>query len=249
MPGEPSELPQHYGSKAMDGELVKRASSPMIPSSPSRAYQPAPRLTYSPERTPVEVHQYTSSAVEGGGLRRRPSSNNVPQQRRYSQGDYDQRPSFQSESRRPLKARDDGWYRDEVRGYSSRDDYLPHPDAIERSRPPRTYRNIEGWERGPNTASKPYFDDNLRDRDLERGDYSGERKREYEESVDGYNYEQQKNPNRHTIDFKNLTAEERAEVMRLPWTQWMNSNVKNRMLLPSFALRGITNKVQTSSQR
>jgi aquaporin related protein len=75
----------------------------------------------------------------------------------------------------------------------------------------------------------------LRDRDLEKGD-SGDRKREYDESVDGYNYEQHESSNRKTIDIKNLTPEERAEMLRLPWTQWMNSNVKNRVPPPSFAL-------------
>lgn len=34
------------------------------------------------------------------------------------------------------------------------------------------------------------------------------------------------------IDFKDLTREERKEVMRLPWTQWMNSDVKNRKSTP-----------------
>jgi aquaporin related protein len=54
---------------------------------------------------------------------------------------------------------------------------------------------------------------------LERGreDWSHEKKRVSDEeySIDGYNYEAQKNP-RGTIDFKSLTPEERAEVMRLP---------------------------------
>lgn len=70
------------------------------------------------------------------------------------------------------------------------------------------------------------------DRDLERGGWgAAERKRiSDEESIDGYNYDAHKSGNKRSIDFKNLSAEERAEVMRLPWTQWMNSDVKNHFV-------------------
>jgi aquaporin related protein len=230
MPGDgPSELPQHYGSKTSDGELVKR------PNSPDRAYQPSNRLAYSPERTPIDPPYLSGNPddLRGAGLRRRPSQNPT---RRHSGGDYDlPRPSVSADggSRRPLRSRDDGYYRDEDRGWSRRDDYAPHPDSAERSRPPRTYRNVEGWERGPSSASKPYFEESRFDRDLERGreDWSPEKKRisDEEYSVDGYNYDAHRNgQGRGTIDFKSLSPEERAEVMRLPWTQWMNSSVKNR---------------------
>ncbi|KAF8855070.1 aquaporin-like protein [Acephala macrosclerotiorum] len=233
MPGEgPSELPQHYGSRTADGELIKRPNSPPIPpQSPGRAYQS--RITYSPERTPIN-DQYTTADPEsfrGAGLRRRPSGA-VPG-RSQSQGEYDrERPSFtgDSGSRRPLGSRDDEYYRDEDRGWR-RDDYNGHPD-YDRSRPPRPYRNINPYERAPGSASKPYFEETRADRDLERGDWSSDRKRiSDEESVDGYNYEQQKyGSGRATIDFKNLSPQEKAEVLRLPWTQWMNSNFKNHFV-------------------
>ena len=48
-----------------------------------------------------------------------------------------------------------------------------------------------------------------------------------EESVDGYDYEHAKRGGQ-KIDFKSLSPEERAEVMRLPWIQWMNNDFKNR---------------------
>lgn len=59
------------------------------------------------------------------------------------------------------------------------------------------------------------------DRDLERGDWSPEKKRISDEEyiADGYNDDGHKAGGRGTIDFKSLTPEERAEVMRLPWTQ------------------------------
>jgi aquaporin related protein len=114
-----------------------------------------------------------------------------------------------------------------------RDDNAHHPDYVERAKPPRSYRNAEGWEQGPSSASKPYVEESRFNRDLERGreDWSPEEKRisDEEDSLDGYNYDaRRKRPARRTIDFKNLSPEEKAEVMRLPWTQWMNSSVKNR---------------------
>ncbi|KAH6722271.1 aquaporin-like protein [Leptodontidium sp. MPI-SDFR-AT-0119] len=229
MPGEASsELPVHYGGKVMDGELVKRPGSPPIPpASPMRAYQ-QPRIAYSPERTPID--QPFSSDDLRGGLRRRPS-NQAPL-RRHSGGEYDRdRPSFSQDggSRRPLRSRDDGYYRDDERGPSRREDY--HPDSHERSRPPRTYRNVDAWDRAPGSASKPYFEESRMDRDLEAGHgWHPDRKRvSDEESIDGYNYDAHKN-SRPSLNFKSLSAEEKAEVMRLPWTQWMNSDVKNHFV-------------------
>jgi aquaporin related protein len=233
MPGEPSELPLHYGGKTADGELVKRPTSPIVPASPLRSYYQSAHIGYSPERVLNDHQPYPATEPENirgnTGLRRRPS-NHPPSARSQSMGAYDrERPSFsESDSRRGLRSRDDGYYRDDERTTFRRDDY--HPDSFERSRPPRSYRNIEAWERVPGSASKPYFEETKIDRDPERGDWSNmERKRvSDEESVDGYNYDAHKF-NKNTIDFRNLTPEERAEVMRLPWTQWMNSDVKNRM--------------------
>lgn len=210
----------------MDGELIKRPTSPPIPPvSPMRAYH-QPRIGYSPERTPID--QPFSSEDLRGGLRRRPS-NQAPL-RRHSGGEYDgARPSFSQDGgfKRPMRSRDDGYYREEERGFSRRDEY--HPDSNERSRPPRSYRNVDAYERAPGSASKPYFDESRMDRNIEAGGgWSQDRKRiSDEESIDGYNYEGHKN-SRTTLNFKSLSPEEKAEVMRLPWTQWMNSDVKNR---------------------
>ena len=104
---------------------------------------------------------------------------------------------------------------------------------MERSKQPRSSRNAEGWEQGPASTSKPYAGESRFDRDLERGREGwspGEKRNSDEEdSLDGYNYDShRKRPARRTIDFKNLSPEEKAEVLRLPWTQWMNSSIKNR---------------------
>jgi aquaporin related protein len=242
----PSELPLHYGSKTSDGELVKRPASPAGLASPRRSYHPSNSVAYSPEeRTPVDIHQNFSSFDSenprlGSGLRRKPS--NAP--RRYSGGDYErERPSFpmDTSSRKALRSRDDEYYSDREGRASSlrRDEYMQHghPDSYERSRPPRTYRNTMGYDREPPSGTKPYFEESSGEyrggeyRDVERGrdGYNYDRKRSAdEESIDGYNYDAHKRKANGQIDFKNLSKEERAEVMRLPWTQWMDSNVKNR---------------------
>lgn len=258
MPGEsPSELQLHYGSKAMDGELIKRPSSPPLPSSPSRTYHSsARRPNYSPERTPVDPTFAEAENVRAG-LRRRPS--NVNPIRRHSGGEYDsQRPSHPDRSsteKRPMRTRDDGCFREEDRPQSrSRvDDHRGHPDIHEKTRPPRSYRNIDARDRGSSSASKPYFDESggdyrgdhrgATDPDLERGEFSHhspspsryKEVRMDQESIDGYNYDQHKHGKHYlgkpttTIDFQNLSPEERKQVMRLPWTQWMNSDIKNCM--------------------
>ena len=230
----PSELPQHYGSKSSDGELIRRPLTPIL-TTPRRPYNPNPR-GFSPERTSVDVPQYTDPEFPrtSGGLRRRPSGNaNPPLSRRWSGGEYDrERPNFSSveiSSRKASRSRDDQYY-----AADDYDRYYPpraHPDQYERSRPPRTYRNVDGWEKGPSSASKPFFDESRSDynRDLERGEESPWRKKSggSAESVDGYDYENARNPDRR-IDLSNLTPQERAEVMRLPFIQWMNSDFKNR---------------------
>lgn len=47
------------------------------------------------------------------------------------------------------------------------------------------------------------------------------------ENVDGYDYDRAKR-NGQRIVFKILSLGERGEIMRLPWLQWMSSEVKNR---------------------
>ncbi|EHK99099.1 putative Aquaporin-2 [Glarea lozoyensis 74030] len=133
---------------------------------------------------------------------------------------------------------------------SRADEYRSHPDLREKSRPPRTYRNVDAWDRGPGSASKPYFEESREfrgsmDPDLEKGGYSPyKRPSEDQESIDGYNYDQHKKgykpSNAATIDFKNLSPEERKEVMRLPWTQWMHSDFKNHFVATMGEFVGTT---------
>ncbi|KAI9642729.1 hypothetical protein NHQ30_008460 [Ciborinia camelliae] len=265
MSGEGTDLPIFQSNKTADEELARRPGSsqqqlvPVVPvvQSPSKPYQKdnamwSPPLSSHPIMSPSDntpqppVLSTEDLTRPGTALRRRPS---VPPPRRNSGGDYDNKPSFSSDTGRALRAREDLFYSERERdaSLSSRNrvrDDNPHPDYHERSRPPRTYRNIVGWENGP---QKSYFDDSSRsdggrDRDLERGMRdpsaslewaSGERIRRQitSESIDGYNYDShRRNETKGTIDLQNLTPEERAMVMGLPWTAWMNSNFKNHVV-------------------
>ncbi|KAF4637340.1 hypothetical protein G7Y89_g753 [Cudoniella acicularis] len=201
----PSELPLHYGSKTMDGGLIKRPSSPIVPASPLRFYQPGNRLNFSPERTPIDAyHSIKSENPRNAGLRRRPSHQNPI--RRHS-GDFGrERPGFSSEARRPLRSRDNQFYLDEDAVFGR--NIHSHLNFRERSRPPRG-------------------------RDLERGEYSPNKKTRHSEddsSVDGYNYEARKCFNRGTVYYKSLIKEEKKEALPLPWLAWMNSSVKNHFV-------------------
>ncbi|KAH8592792.1 hypothetical protein B0O99DRAFT_232772 [Bisporella sp. PMI_857] len=243
-----SELPQHYGKKTSDSELIKRpATPPEVLSSPRRIYFP-PNITYSPENAhPADIDEPHGQDYARPGLRPRPS-NNTHLGRRYSDDDNErERPSFtqgnSGGSRTIGASRDDGWYRDDDRDRDHsraplrREEHMSHahPDSFERSRPPRSHRNVDWEKQAPGSASKPYFDESRGEYrlDLERGKddldspskRSRHRKRS-EESIDGYDYD--KHNRKNIIDLKNLTKEQRAEVLRLPWTQWMNSEVKNR---------------------
>jgi aquaporin related protein len=122
-----------------------------------------------------------------------------------------------------------------------------HPDIHERSRPPRSYRNAEytTWAR-----PRSYHDhrgdrpnslyEERRDREsppqepllamTNRDSWTAvKRQISEDESLDGYNYgSRRRGPQ---INFKDLSPAEKAEVMRLPWSHWMNSDFKNRKSL------------------
>jgi len=257
MAGEASiDPPSQYNDKSPSGDLVQRPNSPLSPRGPQRqSYQAFHRP--GPYESDSRDHHYASeSEAPRTGPRRRPSSAARPP-RRHSHSEYDvERPSFNSkESQQRLRDRErerdrDDYWRDEERDYyyrRDRDDGR-HPDHHEwsRSRPPRAYRN---YERGM-SSSKNEIEESRSDwRDLEKGNMSGSPERfgngrawrnDDEQSLDGYNYEGTQHGSGKTLDFKNLTPQERAQVLRLPWLQWMHSNIKNRESYSPFSIK-VTN--------
>ncbi|CAJ2511198.1 Uu.00g068230.m01.CDS01 [Anthostomella pinea] len=134
-------------------------------------------------------------------------------------------------STRPMREEwdDDYAYRESE---SDRDYYREewrHPDAYTRRhpsvrgrRPPRSYMNrpyhqedLDGGP-GPFSPSQPYFDHSprsQRSRDIEMGF--------------GHAGTADSGPK---VDWKNLSKEEKGEILRIPLTQWMNSNFKNHFV-------------------
>ncbi|TVY92793.1 Aquaporin [Lachnellula willkommii] len=215
-----SDPPQHYDSKTGNGELIKRLPSPTVPSSPPHTYQPgSSRRENSPGGTPIDFH-FGPEHARFGGLKRRDSSGPP---RGYSFGEYDRdRPNMSSRepSKRLLRSRDNSYYnREDDRPYPKREDSARHPDSYERTRPPRSSRNGDAGG-DPPSVPKSYFDEakgDGRERDLERGDWPHAKISETRHAAT-------------TLDLKNLTPEERKQVMRLPWTHWMGSSGKNHFV-------------------
>lgn len=240
MAAESSELPTHYGGKTADGEVVTRPDQDLTVTSgpirsPSRAYDRNRPL--SPQVTPIDFEFLPGDRDRDDRPRYRQSA----QPRRNSHSADNDRPylSDSRDSQRPLRARDDGYYREreEDRDYrrdtrrDSRDrerererDEYRHPDLQESRRPPRAHRNFDRESVDYNRPNKATYE--YTDRDYEPRSRRRSRSPDEEESIDGYNYDAHKGGL--TIDFKNLTKEEKSAMMRLPWTQWMNSSFKNR---------------------
>lgn len=221
----------------------------LVPASPQKSYPPiSPGVAASEPGAGAGGDDAGRQSMSA--LRRRPPSQQPPA-RRHSGGEYER------------MSRDESFDLPSVSvgapNYASprRDEYSPnHPDAYRSSRPPRSYRNPE--------AAKPEFLETREDvlsvrgsearwggraRDLERGDgvygeYGGRGgggvRRSREESVDGYNYEAHRRV-RPRFEYEGegpggMSREEREMMLRLPWTAWMNSSIKNRKFCRSCSL-------------
>ncbi|OLN92261.1 Aquaporin-1-like protein 1 [Colletotrichum chlorophyti] len=124
-----------------------------------------------------------------------------------------------------------------------------HPDysggRAPRSRPPRAHLNRpQPYYNYDGTDAKDYYEET---RSYEPGDY-GVRpvssRRMYDEEMAGYPRSglavRSNNGDTARIEWRNLTREEKAQVMRLPLTQWMNSDFKNHFVASLGELVGTT---------
>ncbi|CAD6505135.1 BgTH12-00630 [Blumeria graminis f. sp. triticale] len=216
-------MPRH--EEASDESRSNRSFSP-APQIPPIQDLPPPRSRSNP---PAEIPLDSAEEVivvqnRVGGLRRRPS--NTP--RRYSQTDLERPTIFEQSSRRRLRASSDLGRDEELHL-----DHPNHPDSNGRARPPRAHRNGDGWERKPGSVRKSRFEDTRLD--LERGPDQWNHRRTY--SIDDGSMETYNNDR---INFKELSAEERAAALRLPWTQWMNSSIKNHFVATLGEFLGTT---------
>ncbi|KAI1005045.1 hypothetical protein K3495_g3172 [Podosphaera aphanis] len=200
--------------------ISRRPSTPPISTSPGRPRQ----SSVPPSDEPIVPHHDTEARPSG--LRRRPS-NGVPP-RRSMQSDFERPEIYEQTSRRHIRTSSNNTNHDA----DNRAEYQYHPDATERSRPPRAYRNMEGLDRQTSSAARTLYDESRID--LERGDdWRSEHRRARSPdsySTDGHNH-YRRNEKSH---FKDMTPEERAAAMRLPWTHWMNSDFKNLAFIGEF---------------
>ncbi|KZL82525.1 mip family channel protein [Colletotrichum incanum] len=124
-----------------------------------------------------------------------------------------------------------------------------HPDysggRAPRTRPPRAHLNRPQpyFSYDPQTETKDYYEET---RSYEPGDYGGRppSRRMYDEEMAGYPRSgvavRSTNGDQARIDWHNLSREEKAQVMRLPLTQWMNSDLKNHFVASLGELVGTT---------
>ncbi|ETS79239.1 hypothetical protein PFICI_09092 [Pestalotiopsis fici W106-1] len=180
-----------------------------------------------PTQTPPPIGISRSASSAGAYRRERPLSRSIPYQTGYS-NEFDGPMSARSlrstrsqRSTRPLRSDDrDDWddedyyYERDRDAWRSRDmDRFPgrQRSMREGTRPPQAWRNRSLWDGSDSSISlsKPYFVDEtasqreLRIRDEEMG---------------------------YVPTWSSLSREQKVEVLRLPLTHWMNSELKNHFV-------------------
>ena len=251
-----SELPIHYGEVQKDGTRVERPGEER-PGRRSTQDEPA-RLVKGPgqsatihhatldvpeQEPPMRTSRDESRADRGtnygrGNSRRlspsfdaeRPNfgrddyKQNVRDRRRYDDCDrYSDYEDEYDEPNRPRRIRDRS--------------YFPEDDDVQRRRPSRSFRPGNSYPRDPRRSLLDDYDNEPptrrshsqkkplrppRVQEEEDEEAGGDETTMYpRESSIGINGTRQ-------LHFKDLTREEQKEIMRLPWTQWMNSSTKNR---------------------
>lgn len=250
-----SELPLHYGEVHKDGTRIEHPSEDQPgerpaqgePSSLTRKTsqsatsnrptlglpdQDIPnRLSRDEARTASLSHGRPIVQHYGGSLDagRPPYSRNeyrrsLRPRRRYD--DYERYSDYEEEYEEPYRPR-----RIQQRAY-----FPGGEEHGPRRRPSRASRQGAAYSRDPRRMSLDEYDEEP----YTPGRYPSEKKPvpthttyaeqprdewDIDEEERGFN-PRNGSPGRH-LRFQDLTREEKKEIMRLPWTQWMDSNVKN----------------------
>lgn len=220
------------------------------PVSPATAVDPN---SFSDDENPIQSPRFVPSHSQQpsrGGSRSVPLRRTNTQTRQRESVDDPLPTGVSTKSTRPLKdsARfgdyDDDSETDRYWGTNDR-----HPDysggRAPRTRPPRAHLNRPQpyFNYDPQTETKDYYEET---RSYEPGDYGGRppSRRMYDEEMAGYPRSgvavRSTNGEQARIDWHNLSREEKAQVMRLPLTQWMNSDLKNHFVASLGELVGTT---------
>jgi aquaporin rerated protein, other eukaryote len=245
------ELPLHYGDMQRDGTRVERPSEehvnrqslqddrPLLRTVPQTIpAQQNPGLSELPSKAKDDARSeagYSQSRIQArpwplGDLeagRSEPGrSASRHRYRDWRRHEYDSYSDYEDEDDRPYRPR-----RIRDRAYFPEDDYLPHRRPSRSSRygpnayPPRDRMrgSIDEYDDGPRTPRR-YNYPTSKDMRYSKGPSTVQ---EGDEEAEGF--ARGSSPGRNNqIRFEDLSPEERRQIMRLPWTQWMDSNFKNR---------------------
>ncbi|EFQ31514.1 MIP family channel protein [Colletotrichum graminicola] len=235
----------------MSGEQTGHLKAPEgepSPVSPATAVDPH---GYSDEENPVQSKfvSHSRQNSRGGSRSARRANTNTGRGGR----DSVEEPLRTGNSTKSNRALRDGGRFGEYEEDSDTDRYWGpndrHPDysggRAPRTRPPRAHLNRPQpyFNYDSHTDAKDYFEET---RSYEPGDYGGRppSRRMYDEELAGYPRSgiavRSTNGDQARIDWHNLSREEKAQVMRLPLTQWMNSDLKNHFVASLGELVGTT---------
>jgi aquaporin rerated protein, other eukaryote len=212
--------------------------SEIVPAHPVSPPEDASHSSDEDAPAPPPPQNQRSGSQRRSGSRRRPFSGRAPPGKM---------PSHDSvRSSRPLRYRDDWDDEWDERAYDRywRDDWRepPHPDFYDRRpsqrrpRPPLSRMNRASAYDDLDSPRQPYGGGG--------GDFGG-----YDEAPPPRRPagaprrpvpdEEQGLPSGQ-VQWGELTKEQKAEVLRIPWTQWMNSNVKNHFVASLGEFTGTT---------
>lgn len=250
-----SELPIHYGEVQKDGTRIERPSEersrgrPFHDEPSSQVRRPSqsamlnrpslglPEQDFQPRGSKDETrtnrgdshgrpnHQQLGGSLDVGkpSFGRNDHRRGIRQRRRYD--DSDRYSDYDDEYDEPYRPR-----RIQNRAYFPGDEYGPRRRPSRASRYGTTYsqdprrRSLEDYDEEPYTPRRHHSQKKPLAYQSPFIEHEGE---DYEEEE--VIYPRDRSPgNNKPLRFKDLTRAEKKEIMRLPWTQWMDSNFKNR---------------------
>lgn len=222
--------------------LLPSGISPISPATASKPGESFPPL-YGDNSPPLVAHTPSASRRESSHDRsRRPQSRGTPFRNGYTT-DYEGPMSARSvrslksqRSTRPLRYDDRDDWDDEDFYYERERDYWRDRDEMRSDRYSR--RPMREYNRPPPAwRHRPFLEDTELSMTPGKSyvveETSSQRQARIRDEEMGYST----NGN---VDWGSLTKQQKAEVLRLPWTQWMNSNFKNHFVASMGEFIGTT---------
>lgn len=250
-----SELPLHYGEVQKDGTRTERPSEDRSgerltqgePSAlvrrPSQSAMPN-RAAFGPHEQDIPARPSRDEARTTTGI-----SPGRPINQQYGGSlDAGRSPYSRNEYRRSLRPRrrHDDYYSDYEEEYEEphrprriqQRAYFPEEEEHgPRRRPSRASRQGPAYSHDPRRASLDEYDEepfppkrypSQRKPIATHNAYAENQRDEWEADEEEQGIHPRNGSPGRNLRFQDLTREEKKQIMRLPWTQWMDSNLKNR---------------------